>query len=150
MRGAIFKVIGGRVPVDTQCLLGTDAAFASRKVLPVTAIDSAKCDDKSAAMAAKIGKRKVANCSSTGTFPGGKLPFVTFVRKGPSALVGVVLEPDRGAAAMRGFPAEVDEDAPSCWRVDDGCQFDERGYQAWEGRIPPVGTKVVVVLIPRK
>ncbi len=129
VKGSLFKVMSGRVPADTQCLLGTDAAFASRKVLPVTATRSTKCDGKSAALAAKVGRRKVANCFSTGTFPGGKLAFVSFVRKGPSALVGVVLEPEPGAPAMRAFPATVDHEAQSCWRVDDGCQFDEASYR---------------------
>ncbi len=127
--GARFAVVGSKVPENTSCLLGTDAAFASRQVTTVMATPDTKCSDKAAALVAKLGKRKVMKCLTTGTFAGGKLHFAHFADKGVDALVGVVLEPDDGPAAMKSFAAKRVKDSPSCWRVDDGCEFDPSSYR---------------------
>jgi hypothetical protein len=139
IRGSVFKVAGAPIAPDAMCLLGTEAAFASRKLLKVTLTPDAPCDEKSSALAAALGKRKVAACLTTGTFPGGALHFARFAPKGSNALVGVILSLSDGPSAMRAFPAKVVKDSPSCWRVDDGCEFDPSSYRIVFAMSGPAG-----------
>jgi hypothetical protein len=127
-KGALFKLVKGPLPADALCLLGTAASFSKRTLLPVTT-ESGDCDEKSSAMMAELGKRKVTKCLATGSFEGGKLSFASYELDGSSALAGVALAPEKGAPAIRRFPATWERGAPSCWRVDDGCEFDATSYR---------------------
>lgn len=129
LAGARFEVVGGKASADASCLLGTDAAFAGRKFLPVQQIKHHPCDAKAAAIAAKLGKRKVLSCVTNLSFEKGRVHFAEFARVGADALVGVIFEPASGAASMRSFPAKVVKDSPTCWRVDDGCKFPPGSYR---------------------
>ena len=75
------------------------------------------------------GKRKVTKCLNTGSFAGGRLSFAGYEVEGASALAAVVMSPEKGDAAIRKFPAPWEKGSPSCWRADDGCEFDPTSYR---------------------
>lgn len=128
VKGALFRLAKGAMPADALCLLGTRAAFGRRKLVPVS-VETGDCDEKTAAAAASLGKRKVTKCVATGAFAGGKLGFASYELEGSSALAGLVLTPEKGEPALRKFPATWERGAPSCWRADDGCEFDASSYR---------------------
>ncbi len=141
--GSLFKIVSGNVSADALCLLGTEAAFAARKLFAVTPSD-APCDEKAAALAAKLGgKRKVTKCLVTGSFPGGRLLFAAYAPSGLNALVATLVALDSGAVGSRRFPAKLAKDAPSCWRVDDGCVFDPASYRVLFAMNGPAGWELV-------
>lgn len=123
--GALYEV-KGTVAADGGCLLATAAYFRERPPLAVTAAQKA-CDAGAAAVAAGLSRRPVERCLEVGAFSGGRLLLVTFAKRGSSLLVGFVLLSAR-VTAMRSLPATLEQDAPSCWRADDGCVFEPGAY----------------------
>ncbi len=126
-KGALFKVKGAAA-ADALCLLGSKAAFKKRTLLSVTT-ETGSCDEKTSALAGSLTGRDVERCFSTGSFPGGRLAFASYKLDGSSALAAVLVVPEKGTPAVRKFPAEWERGAPSCWRADDGCEFDASSYR---------------------
>ena len=141
VKGALFKLVKGTLPADALCLLGTNAAFAKRKLVPVSP-ETGDCDEKISAVAAELTKRKVTKCLSTGTFPEGRLSFASYELEGSNALAGVVLTREKEAPAVRKFPATWERGAPSCWRADDGCEFDASSYRVAFAMSGPAGLEL--------
>lgn len=128
VKGALFKRVKGSLPADALCLLGTTATFAKRKLMPVSG-ETGDCDAKTAAIAGELVKRKVTKCLSTGALPEGHLSFASYELEGSEALAAVMLTREKEAPALRKFPATWERGAPSCWRADDGCEFDASSYR---------------------
>lgn len=128
VKGALYKLSKGTMPADALCLLGTKAAFAKRKLLPV-AQEAGDCDEKTNGLAAELTKRKVTKCVETGSLEGARLSFASYELDGSNALAAVVLTAEKGIAATRKFPATFEKGSPSCWRADDGCEFDAASYR---------------------
>ncbi len=141
VKGALFKLVKGTLPADALCLLGTNAAFAKRKLLPVSP-ETGDCDVKLSAISAELTKRKVTRCLATGTFPEGRLSFASYELEGSTALAGVVLTREKEAPAIRTFPATWERGAPSCWRADDGCEFDASSYRVAFAMSGPAGLEL--------
>ena len=141
VKGALFKLIKGTMPADALCLLGTSAAFSKRKLLAVNA-ETGDCDEKTAALMAQQGKRKVTKCLNTGSFPGGRLAFASYEVEAASALAAVVVVPEKGDPAIRRFPAAWEKGSPSCWRADDGCEFDPTSYRVAFVMSSPAGLEL--------
>lgn len=129
VKGALFKLLKGTMPADALCLLGTTKTFAKRKLAAVTPETGERCEASTAALMGELGQRKVTRCVPTGSFPGGRLAFASYELEGDSALAAVALFQDQGKAAVRRFPAKWERGAPSCWRADDGCEFDAPSYR---------------------
>jgi hypothetical protein len=141
VKGAVFKLVKGTMPADALCLLGTNATFAKRKLLTV-AQETGDCDAKSTEAAAELSKRKVTKCVVTGTLPEGRLSFASYELEGSSALAAVVLMQDKAGPALRKFPATWERGAPSCWRADDGCEFDASSYRVAFAMSGPAGLEL--------
>ncbi len=141
VKGALFKASKGNLPADALCLLGTNAAFAKRKLMAI-ATETGDCDEKISAMAAELTKRKVTRCIATGTLDGAHLSFASFEVEGSSALAAVVLTQEKGKPAVRKFPATWERGAPSCWRADDGCEFDASSYRVAFAMSGPAGLEL--------
>lgn len=141
VKGALFKLVKGNLPADALCLLGTKATFAKRKLLPVAA-ETGDCDETSSTAAAELTKRKVTKCVSTGTFPESKLSFASYELDGSNALAALVLTQEKGKPAVRKFPATWERGAPSCWRADDGCEFDASSYRIAFAMTGPAGLEL--------
>ena len=129
VKGALFKLVKGTMPADALCVLATPAAFAKRKLLAVTTEIGERCDEKTASLMAELGKRQVTKCLPTGSFEGARLSFASYELEGTTALAGVGLTPETGGPAIRKFPAAWEKGSPSCWRADDGCEFDPSSYR---------------------
>ncbi len=126
--GHLFEVVDPLAPTDDTCLLGTAEFFAAREMLPLKP-EKGACDEKTTAAAAAAVGRKVERCVKLGSFSGhGRLVAAHFERKGEEALAAVVLL-DAGPTAVRAFRAKWDPEGISCWRVDDGCQFEPSVYK---------------------
>lgn len=141
VKGALFKPVKGALPADALCLLGTNATFAKRKLLAIAA-ETGDCDEASSTAAADLTKRKVSKCVTTATFPESKLSFASYELEGSSALAALVLTQERGKPAVRKFPATWERGAPSCWRVDDGCEFDASTYRIAFAMTGPAGLEL--------
>jgi hypothetical protein len=149
VKGALYKPVSsgaqrlskGTMPADAMCLMGTSAAFSKRKLLRVAA-ETGPCDEKAQALAAELTKRKVSQCVATGSLPGARLSFANFEAEGKSALAALVLEPEEGQASARKFDAVYEQDSVSCWRVDDGCEFDASSYRVAFGMSGPAGLEL--------
>ena len=139
-KGALFKVKGA-APADALCLLGSKAAFKKRTLLPVNT-ETGDCDAKTTELAGTLTKREVSKCLSTGTFTGGHLAFASYKLDGASALAAVILVQEDGAPAVRKFPATWERGAPSCWRADDGCEFDASSYRVVFAMTGPSGIEL--------
>lgn len=139
-KGALFKVKGG-APADALCLLGSKAAFSKRTLLKVTT-ETGDCDARTSELAGTLTKREVTKCLSTGTFTGGHLAFASYKLEGAEALAAVLLVPEKGAPAVRKFPATWERGAPSCWRADDGCEFDASSYRVAFAMTGPSGLEL--------
>jgi len=142
VKGSLFKLMKGTMPADALCLLAPAAAFSKRKLVPVTAASGEKCDEKTAALMAQLGKRAVTKCLPTGTFPGARLTFAGYELDGSSALAAMALTEDTGASVVRKFPATWERGAPSCWRADDGCEFDPSSYRVAFAMSGPAGLEL--------
>lgn len=129
VKGSVFRPVKGRLPVDTVCLLGTTKAFSKRTLEAVTQQADERCDANTEALMAGLEKRKVAQCSATGTVKDGRLTFAKYEVEKDSALATVALLPKTGSPVVRRFPAKWEKDTPSCWRADDGCEFDSTNYR---------------------
>lgn len=141
--GARFKLAMGKVSDNVMCLIGTEAFFAQRKLLPVTKVEGEEpCPAEASAAMQKLGGRKVRSCFSTASFEGGHLFFANFERKGANALAGVMVQLEGGASALRAFPTKYEKDSPSCWRADDGCRFGPRDYTASFAMTGPAGVEL--------
>lgn len=141
VKGSLFKLTKGNSPADALCLLGTNATFAKRKLLPI-ATETGDCDEKISAVAAELTKRKVTKCISTGSLTDGRLSFASYEVEGSSALAAVVLTQESGKHAVRKFPATWERGAPSCWRADDGCEFDASSYRVAFAMSGPAGLEL--------
>ena len=87
--------------------------------------------------------RKVDRCVNLGSFAGGgRVVVASFERKGEEVLAAIVLL-DLGAPAARTFPAKWDPKRMSCWRVDDGCQFEASAFKVPFALTGPGRTEVV-------
>lgn len=139
-KGALFKVKGA-APADALCLLGTKAAFKKRKLLTVTT-ETGDCMENTRALAGSLTKREVEKCVFTGNFPGGQLAFASYKLEGADALAAVLMVPEKGAPAVRKFPATWERGAPSCWRADDGCEFDASSYRVVFAMSGPAGLEL--------
>ena len=141
VKGSLFKPTRDTLAAEALCLLGTNATFAKRKLIPV-ATETGRCDEKISAVAAELTKRKVTQCVSTGSFAEGKLSFASYELEGSNALAAVVLTQEKGAPAIRKFPATWERGAPSCWRADDGCEFDPTSYRVAFAMSGPAGLEL--------
>lgn len=141
VKGALFKLVKGTLPANALCLLGTNATFTKRKLMPV-APETGDCDEKTSAIAAELAARKVTKCFATGTLPEGRLFFASYELQGSSALAGVVLTREKEAPTIRKFPALWERGAPSCWRADDGCEFDASSYRVAFAMSGPAGLEL--------
>ena len=139
-KGALFKVKGA-APADALCLLGSKAAFKKRALLPVNT-ETGDCMENTLALAGSLTKREVEKCVFTGAFSGGQLAFASYKLDGSSALAAVILVPEKGAPAVRRFPATWERGAPSCWRADDGCEFDASSYRVAFAMTGPSGLEL--------
>ena len=141
VRGALFKPVHGALPADALCLLGTAQTFAKRRLV-VVAPETGDCDEASSTAAAELTKRKVTRCVTTATFPESKLSFASYELEGSSALAALVLTQEKGKPAVRKFPATWERGAPSCWRADDGCEFDASSYRVAFAMTGPAGLEL--------
>jgi hypothetical protein len=141
VKGALFKFVKGTMPADALCLLGTTATFAKRKVLTV-APRTGDCEVKATEVAGELTRRKVTKCVATGTLPDARLSFASYALEGTSALAAVVLTQDQAGPAIRKFPATWERGAPSCWRADDGCEFDASSYRVTFAMSGPAGLEL--------
>jgi hypothetical protein len=141
VKGALFKLVKGTLPADSLCLLGTKATFAKR-TLVVVAPETGDCDEASSTAAAELTQRKVTRCVTTATFPESRLSFASYELDGSSALAALVLTREKGKPAVRKFPATWERGAPSCWRVDDGCEFDPSTYRVAFAMTGPAGLEL--------
>ncbi|MDP1829501.1 MAG: hypothetical protein Q8L48_39910 [Archangium sp.] len=142
VKGALFRLVKGTMPADALCLLGTAKAFSKRTFAAVTPETGERCEASTATLMGELGKRKVTRCIPTGSFPGGRLAFASYETEGDSALAAVALFQDQGAAALRRFPAKWEKRAPSCWRADDGCEFDATSYRVAFSMRGPAGLEL--------
>lgn len=129
VKGSVFRPVKGTLPVDTVCLLGTTKTFSKRTLEAVTPQVDERCDASTEALLVGLEKRKVAQCSATGTVKDWRLTFAKYEVEKDSALAIVALLPSSGTPAVRRFPAKWEKDSPSCWRADDGCEFDSTNYR---------------------
>lgn len=127
--GSVFT-LGTRVPVDEDapyCVLMTEAA--AKDVTAVAVKNETKdCDADTKTRLAKVTKVKLARCKQVATFDGGALYFLDSARKKK-------VKPVVRFVALVGEDAIVKEikasssEQPSCWRVDDGCEFEPDFYR---------------------
>lgn len=142
VKGALFKLVKGTMPADALCLLGTTKMFSKRKLEAVKPETGERCEASTATLMGELGKRKVTRCVLTGAFPGGRLAFASYEVEGDSALAAVALLQDKGETALRRFPAKWEKGAPSCWRADDGCEFDSTSYRVAFTMSGPAGLEL--------
>jgi hypothetical protein len=127
--GARFTLTGGTAPADSVCLLGSDAVLAKRQRFSVVAGPEA-CDAQTNARAEALGGRPVARCTAAGRVRDGQLALVHFRPRDQELLVALLFTDAKGVSAVRLFPATKGAAAqPSCWRADDGCEFDVASYR---------------------
>lgn len=127
--GALFALVGGTAPADSVCLLGSEAALAKRQVFAI-APGAEACDAPTTAAAEALGGRPVASCTAAGRVRDGQLALVHYRPRGKELLVALLFTDAKGVIAARLFPATKEAPAqPSCWRADDGCEFDAASYR---------------------
>lgn len=119
--GHLFQ-LSGRVEADAVCLLVAETFDRARTLRPVDARGAA-CDEATRARLAAARGREVAACRDTATIDGRVVVLVEFARRGNELLASLCLFGPEGVV-FHDYPADWDEERISCWRVDDGCQFE--------------------------
>lgn len=66
--------------------------------------------------------REVAACRDTATIDGRAVVLVEFARQAEMLASLCLFGPE--GVVFHDYPAAMDEQRVSCWRVDDGCQFE--------------------------
>ncbi|MGV3625344.1 MAG: hypothetical protein ACO1OB_31325 [Archangium sp.] len=143
--GSIFT-LGAKVTVNEgapYCVLMTEAA--ARDVTAVAVKNDTKdCDADTRTKLGKVSKEKLTRCVQVATFDGGSLYFLDSARKKnvkPTVrFVAIAAE----TVIVKEIKASSSE-PPSCWRVDDSCEFEPGSYQPTS--VLKQGTEFGVVIL---
>lgn len=127
--GSVFT-LGTKAPVNEDapyCVLMTEAAAKDVTALAVKN-ETKDCDAAAKTKLEKVSKEKLTRCVQVATYDGGSLYFLDYARKKK-------VKPVVRFVALVGDDAIVKEikasssEQPSCWRVDDSCEFEPGYYQ---------------------
>lgn len=135
LEGAIFQIVGRRVPSTNNCFVAADSLLENAELLPVRAFsEPVACSAAERRRAAALHKRTIRACWSVAKVPQhGLVSVVEYARAGADGLASLIVVTNERTIAID-FHAKYNGDGQEMWRAGD------------DGRLSPDGINVPFVV----
>ncbi len=127
--GSIFRVVGGKAPAGTTCMLADEPFLSGATLVQLTRPQQdARCSKSEYPLIQAAKSRPVVACWPIGESPAGiQVAIVEFARRLSDALASFILI-DGDRRVYIDYPATFNGPGTDLWRVDDGGEIHAEAF----------------------